>query len=64
MEFFHFATASRPAMWSAQPHIQWVQGAPSPGGVKLTIHLPVVPRLRMRGIYLHSRIRLRVVVLS
>jgi hypothetical protein len=41
---------SRPALGSTQPPIQWVPGAISPGvsggGLKLTIHLHLVPRSR------------------
>jgi hypothetical protein len=48
---FLFATASRPALEPTQPPIEWVPGALSPRvkrpGVRLTIHLHSVPRLRM-----------------
>jgi hypothetical protein len=45
--------ASKPAVGRTQPPIQWLSGAPSLGesgrGVKLTTHLHLVPRSRMRG---------------
>jgi hypothetical protein len=49
LENFLFATASGPAL-----DIQWAPGILSPGGksgrsVKLTTHLQLVPRLKMRG---------------
>jgi hypothetical protein len=51
--FFPFAIASRLALRPTQSPVQWVQGALSPGvyrvGTKLTAHINVVPRLRMRG---------------
>jgi hypothetical protein len=51
--FFLFATVSRPALWPTKPHIQWVPAFSSPEfsdrGVKLTTHLHLMPRLRMRG---------------
>jgi hypothetical protein len=50
---FLFTTASRPALGSTQPPIQWVPGALSLGcrgpGAKLTTHLHLAPRSRMRG---------------
>jgi hypothetical protein len=53
MGFFLFATASRPALVSTQPPIQGVLGflplRYSDRGVKLTTHLHLVPRLRIRG---------------
>jgi hypothetical protein len=52
-KYFLFATASRPALEPTQPPIQWVSGALSPGkivqGVKMIIHLHLVPMLRMHG---------------
>jgi hypothetical protein len=45
---FLFTTASRTALGSSQPPIQWVLGALSLS-VKLTTHLYLVPRLRMSG---------------
>jgi hypothetical protein len=46
-------TAFRPAVGPIKPRIQWVRGALSLGvkwwGVKLTTHLHLVPRPRMRG---------------
>jgi hypothetical protein len=48
-DIFLFATASRLALRPAQ----WVPGVPSSGrsgrGVKLTTHIHLVPRLKMRG---------------
>jgi hypothetical protein len=41
-------TASKPALGPTQPPIQWIPGAPSLG-VKLTTHLHLVQRSRMRG---------------
>jgi hypothetical protein len=53
MDIFLFATASRPALGRTHPPMQWVPGALSwkvkRSGVKLTAHLHLVPRLRMRG---------------
>jgi hypothetical protein len=50
---FFFTTASRPALEPTQPSVQWVPVALSLGvkrrGVKLTTHVHVVPRSRMRG---------------
>jgi hypothetical protein len=45
---YHFSMSSRPALGSTRPPIQWVPGALSPG-VKLTTHLQLVPRSRIRG---------------
>jgi hypothetical protein len=45
---FLFTTVSRKALGPTQPPIQWVPGALS-RGVKLTTHLHLVPRSRMRG---------------
>jgi hypothetical protein len=46
-------TVSRMAVGPTQPPIQWVRGSLSLGqsgrGVKLTTHLHLVPRSRMRG---------------
>jgi hypothetical protein len=54
MEVLLFTTASRPALGHTQPPIQCVLGSLTPGeesdrGVKLTTHLHLVPRSRMRG---------------
>jgi hypothetical protein len=51
---FLFTTALRTALGPTQPPIQWVQGALSlggkaTGGMKLTTHLHLVPKSRMRG---------------
>jgi hypothetical protein len=50
-EFFFFSTAPIPPLRPNQPPTQWVPWGISPGqssqGVKLTIHLNLVPRLRM-----------------
>jgi hypothetical protein len=46
--FSLFATASRPALGSTQPPNQWVPGVLSMG-VKVAIHLHLVPRLRYQG---------------
>jgi hypothetical protein len=43
-----FTTASKTALGPTQPPIQWVPGARSLA-VKLTTHLHLVPRSRMRG---------------
>jgi hypothetical protein len=48
LENFLFTTASRTALGPTQPPIQWVTGALSLG-VKLTTHINLVPRSRMRG---------------
>jgi hypothetical protein len=47
-ELFFFTTASRPALRPTQPPIEWAPGALS-RGVKLTTHLHLVWRSRMRG---------------
>jgi len=57
MGFFLIATASRLVLGPTQPSIQFVRrlfptGVKAAGGVKLTTHLHLVPRLRMRG-YIH-----------
>jgi hypothetical protein len=46
--FFLFATAFRLALRTTQPPIQPEQGGPLSPGVKLTTHLHLLPRLRMR----------------
>jgi hypothetical protein len=52
-EIFLLSTASRKALGSTQPPIQWVRGALSPGvkraGAKLTIYFHLVKWLRIRG---------------
>jgi hypothetical protein len=60
---------SRSALWPTQLSIQYVPGALflcgwSDQGVKLLIHLHLVPRSRMVELYLHSPIRLHGVVLN
>jgi hypothetical protein len=53
MEIFLFTTTSIPAVGPTKPPIQWVAGDLSLGvkqpGVRLTTHLHLVPRSRMRG---------------
>jgi hypothetical protein len=50
---FLFTTSSRPVLNPTQPPIQWIPGALSPGvkrrGVKLTTHLQLVLRSKIRG---------------
>jgi len=46
--FLFTTTVSRPALGPTQPPIQVVPGALTPG-VRLTSHIHLVPRLRMRG---------------
>jgi hypothetical protein len=50
---FLFTTGSRPALGLTQPSVQWVPAALFLGysgrGVKLTTHLPLVPRSKNRG---------------
>jgi hypothetical protein len=41
--------SSRPTLGSTKPQIQWVLSVTSPE-VKLTTHLPLVPRLRTHGV--------------
>jgi hypothetical protein len=60
---FLFSTASRPALGSTQPPIQWVLGPLSPE-VKLTASLHLVPKSKMVELYLCSQIRLYGVVLN
>jgi hypothetical protein len=52
-----YATASRKALWPTQPPNQWVPRALyqrlSVRGMKLTIHLQLLPKSRM-VVYLHS----------
>jgi hypothetical protein len=61
-KIFVFSTASKLALWSSQPPIQWVPGSFSwgwsVGGVKLTTHHLLVSRSRMVELYFHSLIRL------
>jgi hypothetical protein len=51
--FFLFATASRLALWSTRPPIQWVLGVLTPGVKRserdLTTHLHLVLKSRMCG---------------
>jgi hypothetical protein len=66
---FLFTTASRTALGSTQPPIQWVTGALSLGvkrpGVKLTTHLHLVPRSKDEWNYTSTPpVRLHGVVLS
>jgi hypothetical protein len=65
---FLLTTVSRTALGPTQPPIQWVTGFLSLGlngrGVKLIIHLHLLPRSRMRGAIPPLPIRLHGVVLS
>jgi len=53
MGFLLLATASRPVLGPTQPPIQWYRGPHLGGksgwGVKLTTHLNLPPRFRIRG---------------
>jgi hypothetical protein len=68
LRVFLLTTASRPALVSTHPPIQWVPGALSLGikrpghGADHNLHL--VPRLRMRAANLHSPLRLYSILLS
>jgi hypothetical protein len=52
-KIFILSTSSRPVLWPTQSPIQWVPRALLPGlggrGVKVSTHLQLVPRSRMRG---------------
>jgi hypothetical protein len=52
-EFLLFSIASRPARWPTRSTIQWKRVALSPEvdrqGVKLTIHLHIVPEVKYAG---------------
>jgi hypothetical protein len=52
-DYFLFTTASRPAVGRTQPSIQWDRTVFPSGwrgrSVKLSTHLDLMPRLRMRG---------------
>jgi hypothetical protein len=52
-EMFFLPKTSRLAVRPTQPHVQWTSGLFSSGlsgwSIKLTIHLHLVPRLRMFG---------------
>jgi hypothetical protein len=50
MRTFLSATTSRPALRPTEPPIQWVLGVTRPKRAKLTIHLHLVPALRMREV--------------
>jgi hypothetical protein len=53
---------------STQPPVQWVPWVVRPGytsrSMKLTIHLHLLPRLRMVELYLHSPIRFHGMMLN
>jgi hypothetical protein len=63
LEMFPFLTASRPAWWPTLIPMSLSPAVNRPGLVKLTTHLHLVPRLRMRGAIPPLPIRVHSVVL-
>jgi hypothetical protein len=67
-EIFIFSIESRPALEPTHPPIQWEPGALSPGvelqKLEADDSVPLVSRLRMVELYLHSPICLHGLVLS
>jgi hypothetical protein len=63
-DIYLFSTTSRPALGPNQPPGAVSLEVKGGGGVKLTSHFHLVPRLRNVELYLHSPKRLHDVVLN